>query len=338
MNQCEILVQNAGVRFVISKDDSILDGALAQGVKLPHQCRGASCGECKSRVIRGEVNHGWALGFAITDEEKDQGFCLMCQARPVSDHLELVTVKPMPSATQGPKSIQVEVVALTRLTPRVSRLVLSQAAGDSFRYEAGDYAELVLPGIQPNRMYSFAGPPRSDGLLEFFVALHPSGKASQYVTNELLVGDLIQVCGPFGSCRMPEGEGPVVGLAGGTGLAPVLAIFEESLSKGSKDAHHLLLSVREDKELFALDRLRGLVNRHDNFGFDVLVTDEPSRFCVAKEYAPQWLKRKYRSLADSRAVIGGSPGFVEACVGACAALGMPAGKMATDSFNPTVPV
>jgi CDP-4-dehydro-6-deoxyglucose reductase len=70
----------------------------------------------------------------------------------------------------------------------------------------------------------------------------------------------------------------------------------------------------------------------------VLVTDEPSRFCAAKEFAPQWLKRKYRSLADSRAVIGGSPGFVEACVGACAALGMPAGKMATDSFNPTAPV
>ena len=312
--------------------------AGTRNVKLPHQCRGASCGECKSRVIRGEVNHGWALGFAITDEEKELGFCLTCQAKPVSDQIELVTVKPMPSATQGPTRLQVEVVALTRLTPRVSRLVLSPAAGTFLNYEAGDYAGLILPGIEPHRNYSFAGPPRGDRLLEFFVALHPSGTASRYVTQELQVGDFIEVCGPYGSCRLPEGGGPVLGLAGGTGLAPVLAIFEQSLSTGSKEAHHLLFSVREDKELFALDRLRGLMNRYDNFRFDVLVTDEPSRFSATEEYAPQWLERKYQSLAHSRAVIGGSPGFVEACAVACSGLGMPAARMATDAFAPAMQV
>lgn len=280
------------------------------------------------------MDHGWALGFAITDEEKEQGFCLTCQAKPLTPVLQIRTLREPVGSAAPVREVNAQVVANTPLTPRVSRVVLSLAPRETLPYEAGDYAELVLPGVSPNRMYSFATPPRGDGLMEFFIARHPHGAASGYVRDQLRLGDHVGLRGPFGTCRMPAGHGPVIALAGGTGLAPVLAIVEQSLRAGSTQPHTLLLSVREDEEVFALDRLHSLAGSHPNFSYEVLVTDAPSRFCARQQFAPAWLKERFTDLRHARAVIGGSPGFVQACSDACTALGMQQDAIATDSFTP----
>ena len=95
-----------------------------------------------------------------------------------------------------------------------------------------------------------------------------------------------------------------------------------------------LLSVREDEEVFALDRLQSLAGSHPQFSYHVLVTDAPTRFCAKQQFAPAWLKERFTDLRNARAVIGGSPGFVQACSDACTALGMAQGAIATDSFTP----
>ena len=80
-----------------------------------------------------------------------------------------------------------------------------------------------------------------------------------------------------------------------------------------------------------LVRLR---RRHPAFTFHVLVTEAPSRFCAKRQYMPEWLREHYPSLVGHRAVIGGSPGFVQASADTCVALGMAADAIATDSFTP----
>lgn len=219
MQTCDVTEVNSGATFTIRCDDIILDGALAQGISLPHQCRGASCGTCKARVIEGEVDHGWSLGDALSDEEKSRGYCLLCQARPVTDTLRIETVAPVQSPSEV-RERKAEVASVVNLTPRVKRVVLALPAHEDFRYAAGAYVEFQLDGVTPNRMYSLASPEREDGLLEFWVARHPEGLASGYIHDELAVGDSVRILGPFGHCRMPGGSGPVIGLAGGTGLAP----------------------------------------------------------------------------------------------------------------------
>lgn len=331
VQQREVLVRNNGVRFMVKNGDCILDAALEQGVPLPHQCRGASCGECKSRVHVGSVDHGWSLGFAITEEEKAEGFCLACQAKPLTDFVEIETVRPMRRAAAVVETAAT-VLAAVPVSARVVRLTL--APEKDVKYEAGSYAEVVIPGVKPNRVYSFTAPPGPDRLLEFFVALHPGGKASEYIHKTLKTGDRVALKAPFGSCRMPTGSGPVLGLAGGTGLAPVLAIFEDSLEAGSLDKHVLAFSVREDAEIFALDRLESLARRFPQFSYELVVTDAPSRHSEVQQFVAQWMQEKFKTLTGYRAVIGGSPGFVKACSEKCRELGMNEADMATDSFNP----
>ena len=78
-------------------DEPILDAALAQGLALPHNCRGGACGTCRGRLLSGETTEGWIQSFALTDEERAAGAVLPCVARPVTD-CEIALDTPLPTA------------------------------------------------------------------------------------------------------------------------------------------------------------------------------------------------------------------------------------------------
>jgi ferredoxin len=65
----------------------LLDEALRRGAQLPFGCRMGSCGMCCARLLAGEVDQ--STGIFLSEEQQQQGFVLLCQARPLSD----VTVK-----------------------------------------------------------------------------------------------------------------------------------------------------------------------------------------------------------------------------------------------------
>lgn len=336
MSESKVTVLNNGVVFNVPFDQCILDAGLAQGIPLPHQCRGASCGKCKVHVEHGTVDHGWSFGFAITDEEKDQGFCLMCQAHPTSSELSIRTVEPFGQATQPVVQATGLVVANEKLNERVRRIVVQTAqAGQLFR--AGAYAELALPGISPSRMYSYSNAGAEDDQLEFLVSLHPQGLASTYIHEDLKVGQSLALTGPFGTCQLPKGGWSVLGMAGGTGLAPVLSIFEQALAEGATEEFILLFGVLKDADAFELPRLLRLEKKYPNFKYELVVAEGPSALCADTGLMPAYLRQKFDSLKGWRAVLSGSPGFVDAMTGACVELGMAAEAMSADSFTNVVP-
>ncbi|MGB3287982.1 MAG: 2Fe-2S iron-sulfur cluster binding domain-containing protein [Burkholderiaceae bacterium] len=331
MTTSTVTVLNNGVIFSASYDQCVLDSGLAEGVALPHQCRGASCGQCKAHIEEGTVNHGWSFGLAITDAEKDDGYCLMCQARPTSAQLVLRTVQPMGNEAQATVEVSGALVAVEQLTPRVRRLVFH--VPDASRiFRPGSYAELQLPSISPDRVYSFANSESERDQLEFLVALHPEGRASGYLHSNVRVGDFLGLKGPFGACRLPVGSGPVLGMAGGTGLAPVLSIFESELASGATDQFTLLFAVRTDDDIFALDRLMALAGRYANFTYGLVVAEGQSRFCAHPMLISDYIRASYQSLVGWRAVVSGSPGFVAAATEACRDQGMHLDDISADSF------
>ncbi|MFA5487952.1 MAG: 2Fe-2S iron-sulfur cluster binding domain-containing protein [Candidimonas sp.] len=332
MTTSTVTVLNNGATFDADAGLCILDSGLAQGIALPHQCRGASCGQCKAHIERGTVNHGWSFGLAITDEEKEQGYCLMCQAKPTSEHIVLRTVQPMGDEARPVTELEGTIIALEQLTARVRRVVL-RVPGAGALFRAGSYAELKLPGIHPDRVYSFSNSACRADQLEFLVALHPEGRASGYLHGPAKVGDAVDVKGPFGACRIPDGWGGVLGLAGGTGLAPVLSLFHAALDAGAADRFRLLFAVREDGDAFLLDRLMTLADAYPNFSYELVVAQGPSRLCGKTGLIDEYLYANVDTLQGWRVVAGGSPGFVTACATACAKLGVSADDISVDSFT-----
>ena len=223
---------------------AILDAGLIAGIGLPHNCRGGACGTCKSQVLEGSVDHGWVLSFAITDEEKAAGKCLICQSKPTS---AMLVIRPdgamAPAEEDVPAPIEASalVVASEALTPSIRRLVVALPKGVRFRYRAGMHVEIATPGVAKRRTYSIANAPDDDGLppdglLQFFVTRHPGGHASNWLHDGLGVGQPLAIHGPYGSFRWPkDAKGPVLCLAGGSGLAPILAVLQEALGNGYAD-------------------------------------------------------------------------------------------------------
>jgi CDP-4-dehydro-6-deoxyglucose reductase len=331
MDVCRVRIADTGQSFTIARDTIVLDGALAQGVALPHQCRGAACGTCKARILAGEVDHGWTFGTGISEEEKAAGFCLPCQARPRSSELVLACLEPIGAAASPVRALRTRVIAHRREARRVHYLALR--VDDAFAYEAGAHAALALPGVAPDRVYSFAAAPGPSGVLEFYIARHPHGLASGAIADRLGIGDEIAVTGPFGTCRLPRGPGPVLCLAGGTGLAPILAILEHALSREPEEQFDLLFSVRTAADAFALERLSALRGRHRNFAFDLTLTGAASPIARHRARIPELLPVLYRDLSAHRVVVAGSPAMVESCRATVSALGAAPDRVACDAFT-----
>ncbi|MGH6900950.1 MAG: 2Fe-2S iron-sulfur cluster-binding protein, partial [Geminicoccaceae bacterium] len=285
-----VTVANTGQTFTCPEGELILDAGLEAGIGLPHNCRGGACGTCKSQVLDGEVDHGWVMSFAISDEEKAAGKCLICQSRPLTPTLVIRTDNAVAGAEETPPApieVRGQVIAAEPVTPSIRRLVIALPPDVRFRYRAGMHVEVRTPGVAKPRTYSMATAPDDDGLppdglLEFFVTRHENGQASGWLHGALRLGAAIDLHGPYGSFRLPhDARGPVLCLAGGSGLAPVLAIVRRALAGGYPDPIELILSARDRSEVFALDALHALSRRHGKFSYRVTLTR-------AREAAPGW--------------------------------------------------
>jgi CDP-4-dehydro-6-deoxyglucose reductase, E3 len=343
----EVVVDGTGRSFGCGRDELVLDAGLAAGIPLPHNCRGGACGTCKSQVLEGEVDHGWVMSFAISEEEKAAGKCLICQSKPLSDRLVIRPDNAMASPEEAPPApIEATgtVVAAEPVTPSIRRLAIALPAGLRFRYRAGQHLEIRTEGVGKPRTYSIATAPDEqgqppDGLLEFFISRHERGKASGWLHGDGRLGAPVTIHGPYGSFRLPStADGPVLCLAGGSGLAPILSIARRALASGFAHPIKLILSVRDRSEVFALDALHALARRHANFSYLVTLSRAEQVDAATgwrQGRIPGWLDEDFPDLGGHWVLAAGAPGFVDACVEKARALGASPDRILTDSFTDT---
>ena len=342
-----VIVATTGQEFACGRDELILDAGLAAGLGLPHNCRGGACGTCKSEVLEGEVDHGWVMSFAISDEEKVAGRCLICQSRPLSARLVIRPLLPMAAAEETPPppiETSSSVVAAEALTPSVRRLVIALPPGVRFRFLAGQHVEIRTEGVAKPRTYSIASAPDQDGappegLLEFFISRHEGGRASGWLHAPERLGAPLTIHGPYGTFHLPgKADGPVLCLAGGSGLAPILSIARRALGAGFAHPMKLILSVRDRSEVFALDVLHALARRHASFSYLVTLsraeTVDPETGW-RRGRIPTWLADVFPGLDYHWVLVAGAPGFVEACRDKALALGARPEQIVVDSFTAT---
>lgn len=345
-NGCRVTVANTGQSFTCGADELILDAGLGAGLPLPHNCRGGACGTCKAEILEGSVDHGWVMSFAITDDEKAAGKCLICQSKPTSAELHLRMDGAMAAAEEAPPApIEVRgvVVAAEPVTRSIRRLVIALPAGLRFRYRPGMHVELITPDVRKPRTYSIATAPDADGqppdgLLEFFVTHHEGGRASGWLHAPERLGDEIGLHGPYGTFHLPKAAGAALCLAGGSGLAPILSIVRAALARGHGHPIMLIFSVRDRAEVFALDQLHRLARRHANFSYLITLTrarSVPSASGWRLGRIPTWLGEALPDLSSRWVLAAGPPGFVDSAVEVALGLGAQQGRVLVDSFTPT---
>ncbi len=103
-------------------------------------------------------------------------------------------------------------------------------------------------GYSASRSYSVASSP-ADPLLEFYVERLDDGEVSMYLADEVEPGDELELRGPIGGWFVWDGSRPAVGVAGGTGLVPLVAMLRHARDLGRPDLLSVVVSARTRGEL-----------------------------------------------------------------------------------------
>jgi ferredoxin-NADP reductase len=164
---------------------------------------------------------------------------------------------------------------LVRETPRASTLVLD--VPDWPGHLAGQHVDVRLTaedGYQAERSYSIASPPERPELA-LTVERIDDGEVSPYLVDEIQAGDQFEVRGPVGgyfTWRAQEG-GPLLLLAGGSGLVPLMAMLRHHVAAGSTAAARLLVSSRGLEDVLYRDEL-ATIAAHDGVEVSYTLTRE----------------------------------------------------------------
>jgi ferredoxin-NADP reductase len=153
-----------------------------------------------------------------------------------------------------------EVVEARTETPRARSLFLEVPGWEGHR--AGQHVDVRLTaedGYQTQRSYSIASAPE-EGRLALVVERLEDGEVSPYLTDELRVGDRLELRGPIGGWFTWEARegGPLLLVAGGSGIAPLRAMVRHRAAAKSDAPTRLLYSSRSLEDTIFAEELARL--------------------------------------------------------------------------------
>lgn len=270
----KVRIEPSGREFSVTDQETILAGALREGILLPYSCRSGSCGTCKGKLLVGTVDYGVYEEKALSAAERGSGQALFCQARPLTD-LVIEAREVVAPADVEIKTLPCRVVKMDRVAHDVMVLSLKLPQTERFKFLAGQYIDILLRNGQ-RRSFSLGNPPQQDDVLEIHVRQVPNGSFTKHVFTEMKEKDLLRFRGPLGIFFLRTDETPVrpiVLIAGGTGFAPIKAIVQDVIARGIDRPMHLYWGVRARRDLYMHDLALGFERALPHFRYTPVLSE-----------------------------------------------------------------
>ena len=233
-----------------------------------------------------------------------------------------------------------EVVDVVPETPRTKSLVLDVPGWEGHR--AGQHVDVRLTapdGYRAQRSYSVASAPE-DGRLALTVDRLDDGEVSPYLTEVLEAGDKLELRGPIGGWFVWEAKdgGPLLLVAGGSGVAPLMAMIRHRAAVGSDVPTRLVYSSRSYEEIIYRDELEGLAAKDDSLEvIHTLTRFRPEGWGGYDKRIDGRMLSEVAWSPDERplAFVCGPTPLVEAAASALVGLGHDPARVKTERFGAT---
>ncbi|MCA3649352.1 MAG: ring-hydroxylating dioxygenase ferredoxin reductase family protein [Methylobacterium sp.] len=333
MHRIALNFEDGVTRFIEARaDELVADAAYRVGVNIPMDCRDGACGTCKCQCESGDYSLGSYIEDAMTEDEAREGFVLTCQMKAKSD-----CVIRIPAASTAckvkPAAMAAEMVEVRQLSPTSIGFAVRVKDAGQLSYLPGQYVNVSVPGTSQTRSYSFSSMPR-EGVVEFLVRNIPNGLMSSYLAGSARPGDALTLTGPIGSFYLRDVTRPLLFLAGGTGLAPFLAMLESLRHKETGQPIHMIYGVTNDADLVELDKLAAFAAAIPGFTYVTVVAD-PASTHERKGYVTHHLPDAALHGGNLDLYLCGPPPMVDAVRGTLAERGVKPANFHFEKFNPS---
>jgi len=307
-----IRIDGTEVIFKSEPGQSVLDAAEKHGLELPYSCRKGICGNCKGRVLAGQLRTGTGggsheSGINAADEH------LFCRAQAASDLL----IAPRswqridPSAR---KVLTATVFRNQRAASDVSMLHLRFPAGMRVKFKAGQYLQVVLPDGN-RRSFSMANAPHESDSVQLHIRHMPNGGFTASTVPKLKPGDALRLEVPYGDFFLREdSERPLLFVAGGTGFAPIKSIIDHVIRRNIQRPMTLFWGVRNPGGLYAQDVVSRWLRQRPSLRYEPVISDpvELSAWSGRRGLVHEQVLECFQSVKDFDVYTSGAPVMVQA--------------------------
>ena len=270
-----VLFEPIGEEIDCGEEETVLDAAFRQGYNLAYGCREGQCSACKCYLLEGEVELLPYSTFALSESEEANGYTLLCRALPYEDLVvELLHFDPDSYRLENPiRDGRARLEALEPLTDDIRRLDLRVQEPADFSFLPGQYVDLWVPGSdEARRSFSMANLP-GDGRIELMVKCYPGGRFSGLLDTSLRPGDELRFTGPYGAFHLRRSGRPVLMVAGGSGMAPILSLLRELAERRTDRMVRFFYGARTGHDLFHLEEIAALGSRIADFRFTPVLSE-----------------------------------------------------------------
>jgi NAD(P)H-flavin reductase len=261
------------------------------------------------------------------------------------------SLSPLPVPDPGLKNSRVKqkrgfISRIRNLTHDTYEVVVEyENDGDSFGFQAGQYAVLSHKAIKKPRSYSLAKAPEAERPFEltFFIRYVPGGEFTTWLTAADRTREPLTVAGPMGKFSLDRSNDPILCIAGGSGMSAIHSILEYAAhTQLQRDAYYIY-SARSQRDLYCLEAFEQLARRwHPNhkLHFIPTLTREPtdSDWRGVRKRGTDYVSDVL--IADGtldvqacRAYFCGPPGMVDTGIEILAQAGMPKNRILYDKFE-----
>jgi CDP-4-dehydro-6-deoxyglucose reductase/ferredoxin-NAD(P)+ reductase (naphthalene dioxygenase ferredoxin-specific) len=325
-----VRISNTGAEIDCPAGATILEAAFDADVPFPHGCQSGNCGACKAHLTAGSVDMEGYAATALTAEERARGLILACRATPKGPcTVSWLDADDLPGHPR--RVLSATVASIEDATHDIKRIALDIDDDAPFAFSAGQFASVTFSGMPP-RDYSMANRP-GERRLEFHVRRMAGGMTSRHVATGVAVGDKARIEGPFGTSYLRESHrGPILAVAGGSGLAPIKSIVEQALARKMPQDIHFYVGARDEPDLYLDAHFASLSASVPNLRFVPVLSDPAGATKRRRGLVHDAIGQDVGSLDGWKAYVAGPPAMVEAVTALLTGRGMRPVDMHADAF------
>jgi phenol hydroxylase P5 protein len=211
---------------------------------------------------------------------------------------------------------QAVVTRLEDLSPTIKGVHLKLDRPMAF--QAGQYINLQLPGVEGTRAFSLANTPRRADEVELHVRRVDGGLATTMIHDRLQVGHAVELSGPYGQFFVRTSQrGDLIFIAGGSGLSSPQSMILDLLESGDTRQIVLFQGARNRAELYNRELFEELAREFGNFTYVPALSqaEDDEEWTGFKGYVHDAAKQHFEGRFSSRkAYLCGPPVMIDSAI------------------------